>query len=509
MKMNSSYLRRWPVYSALGTFFCLAPFASAQQATPADNDRSVQDRDKSRDERASFNEFLNSHNEVAEQLRKDPSLANNDKFVKKHPALRDYLKDHPAVRNDLRNDAAGYMRQEDRSVRDNGMNRDRNREELARFNRFLDDHREAGEQLRRNPSLVNDRQFMNSHPEVQAYVQQHPGVRDAVRDDPDALRNDYSRRDNDANRTGADRDRRDNDADRNRTDADRDRDANSKNANSKDANSKNDADRDRRDNDADRAKSNDTDHDRDANRSNNDADRDRRDNDADRGRSSNRQARASFDQFLDNHRETAEQLRRDPSLANNQQFLKNHPELQSYLQSHPQVQRDLSNNPNAFMREESRYDNQTAANRGDRDQFASNRNPSDRDRNNFNANSNERSAINRDRDMGQSHAQSFGAFLGSHSEISEQLSSNPGLVKDRDYMKNHPELQSYLNDHPEVQHELMANPQTFVKSAQQFSTKTGTGTTTGTTGGMKASPSASPTTTTSPTTETKPATPKP
>ena len=63
-------------------------------------------------------------------------------------------------------------------------------------------------------------------------------------------------------------------------------------------------------------------------------------------------------------REAAEQLRKNPSLADNQQFLKEHPELQAYLQQHPAVQQELKNNPNAFMQEESRFD----------------RNDSDRDR---------------------------------------------------------------------------------------------------------------------------------
>jgi hypothetical protein len=42
-------------------------------------------------------------------------------------------------------------------------------------------------------------------------------------------------------------------------------------------------------------------------------------------------------------------------------------------------------------------------------------------------------------------------------------------------MANHPELKEYLNAHPEVRQELMANPQSFVASAQQFNnSKNGT-----------------------------------
>ena len=50
------------------------------------------------------------------------------------------------------------------------------RQELASFDSFLDSHPEMGEQLRRNPSLVDDREYVKNHPELQAYLQDHPGV---------------------------------------------------------------------------------------------------------------------------------------------------------------------------------------------------------------------------------------------------------------------------------------------------------------------------------------------
>jgi hypothetical protein len=80
-----------------------------------------------------------------------------------------------------------------------------------------------------------------------------------------------------------------------------------------------------------------------------------------------------------------------------------------------------------------------------------------------------------DRDA-TSHRQaaSFGEFLGGHSEISQRLSEDPSLVKNQEYLENHPDLKQYLSSHPDVSKELMANPQSFVKSAQQFSTTSNT-----------------------------------
>jgi hypothetical protein len=73
---------------------------------------------------------------------------------------------------------------------------------------------------------------------------------------------------------------------------------------------------------------------------------------------------------------------------------------------------------------------------------------------------------------------SFGEFLGNHSNVAQQLSKDPSLVKNQEYLENHPELKSYLNDHPDVRQRLMENPHTFIKSAQQYSHPTGTTTTT-------------------------------
>src|SRR5215831_329316 len=65
---------------------------------------------------------------------------------------------------------------------------------------------------------------------------------------------------------------------------------------------------------------------------------------------------ARFDQFLDNHPETAEQLRKNPSLVNNEEFVEKHPALQQYLQQNPGVREELSENPNRFMQQEQRFD---------------------------------------------------------------------------------------------------------------------------------------------------------
>jgi hypothetical protein len=360
MKQSHFHLKTWLTVSALTGFLCFGAPVNAQSAS-AQNTPVLQGDDATRQELANFNQFLDSHPETADQVRKDPSLVNNEDFLQHHPALQTYLQDHPAVRQQIKADPNAFMRQEARyEHRDDDRDRDIKRQELARFNQFLDTHRETAEQLRKDPSLVDNQEFVQNHPALQSYLREHPELSAQLKQDPNAFMHQEDRYD--------------------RSEDNRDRDI-------------------------------------------------------------NRQELARFNQFLDSHRETAEQLRKDPSLVDNQEFIKSHPALQTYLQDHPELREQIKSNPNAFMQQEARY----------------------------NRYENREDGMSRDA-VSHRQAASFGEFLGGHSEISQRLSEDPSLVKNQEYMENHPELQQYLSSHPDVKQELMANPQSFVKSAQQFST---------------------------------------
>ena len=354
----------------------IAPGVNAQSSSPSSQEsRTSPNSDITRQELARFDQFLDGHQEIAQQLRHDPSLVNDQNYVQGHPELQTFLQDHPGVREEIKENPNYFMRQENRYDRQEDAREDnRRREELARFDQFLDNHREVSEQLRRDPSLVKNQEFLQNHPALQSYLQDHPAIAEDLTRNPDAFMRQEERYDR-------------------REDA---RDDNNR-----------------------------------------------------------RQELARFDQFLDNHREVSEQLRRDPSLVKNQQFVQSHPALQAYLQDHQGVREQLYQNPNAFMQQEKTYESRE--------------------------NGMDRGGMNREQ-------YSFGQFLGSHSDISGQLSKDPSLLKNREYMSSHPELQAYMKTHPDAQSQMAKDPGSFLKASQQFSsTKTGTSTstTTGTTGTVK------------------------
>jgi hypothetical protein len=333
------------------TLLCLGTPAVARSIA-AQEDRPAQENDASRRDFAQFSQFLTSHPDVAEQLRRDPSLADNRDFLQNHPQLDTFLRDHPEVREDIRQNPNAFMQQEDRFDR-----------ERAEFNQFLDSHREIAEQVRRDPSLLDNRGFVQGHPELDSYLRFHPGIRDTVRQDPNAfMQPDYHF-----------------------APGPMDRDL------------------------------------------------------------------AQFNQFLENHREIAEQLRKDPSLADNQDFLHSHPPLET-LRDDPGVRDQLRRDPNAFMRQEDQFEHAHNQNWGGRDPL-------------------------------HQHMADFQGFLGGHSDIARDVWRDPSVVENREWVQNHPELDEYLNAHPDVRTDLMANPQSFVKGAQEEGVSgSGTGSGSGTTG---------------------------
>jgi phage-related protein len=169
----------------LATLFWFSLPAGAQTPVPQD---SPHDQDTTRAQYAAFDRFLDSHPEVAEQLRKDPALMKNDEFRENHPALREFLQQHPGIREEFAENPNAFMRQEQRfDRREDGRHGDATRAQLARMDQFLDGHPEIAEQLRKDPGLMKSDEFAKNHPALQELLQQHPGIREEFAENPNAF----------------------------------------------------------------------------------------------------------------------------------------------------------------------------------------------------------------------------------------------------------------------------------------------------------------------------------
>jgi hypothetical protein len=245
-----------PANPASNTNVTARPVGPTQGPYPPD--------DITRNDVAQMDRFLDDHREIAEQLRRDPSLINDQKWVAAHPALQDFLHNNPQIAQAFKADPNLFIHDAERyNQRD-----DISRRDVVEMNRFLDTHPEIAEQLRRDPRLVDNPQWVEAHPQLHEFLQSHPQLTAALRANPKEFMRDEYRYD----QTGKPY--------------------------------------------------------------------------ANGGRNGEL---SSFGEFLGVHSNVAADLKADPSLATNKEYLATHQDLDEYLKAHPGVNDQLTQNPQAVM----------------------------------------------------------------------------------------------------------------------------------------------------------------
>src|SRR6267154_2781619 len=387
--------------------------------------------DLTRQQVSTMDQFLDKNPNVDRDLRRNPGLVNNAGYLQQHPELQTFLNQHPNVKEEIAENPRYFMQRENRfdaqeqSRRGTNPNPDLTRREVAEMDQFLDSHPDVDKTLRANPWLVRNAEYLKEHPELQTFLNQHPGLKEESAETPKYLM--QREQQFDARERGRqDRDR----------DFDRDRDANAQ-------------------------RNRDFDRDREANR---DRDTSSTDRDMDRRRSADRDVSnrdvATVDDFLDRHQDIAKSLQKQPELINDQSYLKRHKDLSELLSEHPAVRQEVRANPSSFMRRE----NQFEARNMDRNRFDTDR--SDRDRGAVRER--DRNARDVDNDLSKKELQDMDHFLDKHKKIEKDLQKNPTLANDHDYLKHHKPLESFLSKNPRVGDELRQNPSTFMQKQQRL-----------------------------------------
>ncbi len=149
-----------------------------------------QDSDTTRPELANFDVFLDGHPDIAQQLKQNPSLVNSEEFLENHPALQQYLQNHPKVREELTENPRAFMKGEGRFDKLEAARGDNDiRGKLARFDGFLDSHPAIAQELASNPSLVNNEEYVENHPELQQFLKAHTEIQEELKENPRAFMN--------------------------------------------------------------------------------------------------------------------------------------------------------------------------------------------------------------------------------------------------------------------------------------------------------------------------------
>jgi len=138
--------------------------------------------------------------------------------------------------------------------------------------------------------------------------------------------------------------------------------------------------------------------------------------------------RREIDNFMVNRPDVAKELQQNPSLINNPQWLAQHPEVQHFMSTHPNVQKMAAEHPDWGAKQiQHSVDKQM------------------------------------DRGVGRTDE-----FLENHPKVAQELANNPKLIDNKEYLAQHPQLNSYLNTHPEIKNQWQAHPVTFSKAAENY-----------------------------------------
>ena len=141
-------------------------------------------RDITRQELQNLDNFLDTHPNIEQDLKKNPKLLNDPSYLAAHPELKQFLDTHPGVRAEA-SEKPGVLMNRERRFENSG--RDIPAAEVQSFDNFLDNHSSIERELRKDPSLANNADYLAKHPELKTYLDQHPLIRQELTKHPRAV----------------------------------------------------------------------------------------------------------------------------------------------------------------------------------------------------------------------------------------------------------------------------------------------------------------------------------
>jgi len=129
-----------------------------------------------------FDNFMQTHPDVAKEVQSNPSLLSNSQYLSEHPELQTFMNNHPNLAKAAQTNPQRLM-SVDQKFRQSGMAVDRT--QVKSYDDFMHSHPQVAEQLRKDPSLANNPQFIQSHPQYEQYLKEHPGIRTDLEKHPE------------------------------------------------------------------------------------------------------------------------------------------------------------------------------------------------------------------------------------------------------------------------------------------------------------------------------------
>src|SRR6266545_4426023 len=168
-----------------------APLVAAYDDNPGDEREERQPAAARMSERdlQKFDAFLDAHDETAQELYRDPNLVKNERFLRGHADLSDWLDNYPEAAAAIQADPRAAIWHERTTER--GEREERrpaatqvSERDLSSFEDYLNTHDETAQLLYQDPELINDRRFVRNHDALHDWLEAHPDAAAAIQANP-------------------------------------------------------------------------------------------------------------------------------------------------------------------------------------------------------------------------------------------------------------------------------------------------------------------------------------
>lgn len=405
-----------------------------QSQTSAQQHNSTQQQippatDATREDLANFGQFLANHPILERELESNPSLLNDSNYVQSEPDLQIFLTHHPNVKSELDRDPGYFERHKEmntanRSGLSNGSG-PLDSTDTQKMDQFLNAHHDVAEQLKENPALIDDSTFLIQHPDLKTFLNENPRVWEEVARNPRYLTQHETsppgtpeHHDSPKPNPVATSYVASNPPPSHSPSAGAELPSNS--ATSYSSSRMNPG-------------STPPSYAARSSPSSGPASLPTRSNSA-----VSAEDVARMNQFLEDHRDIAKQLEKNPLLVTDHKYLDKHKDLRRFFDQNVRLREVFADNPQYF----------TARNGNPRSAGSFGTAPS---------------TELTDRDLAEMER-----FLQQHKDIANQLRTNSWMGKESQYLQHHKDLRRFFDEHPHVQEEFDENPGAFMRRQAEF-----------------------------------------
>ncbi|HEY6293143.1 MAG TPA: hypothetical protein VI455_16450 [Terriglobia bacterium] len=133
-----------------------------------------------------FDNFMQTHPDTAKEIQSNPSLLGNSQYLSQHPELQTFMNNHPNLAKAGASNPQRLM-SVDQKFRQSGMAVDQT--QTKSYDDFMHSHPQVAEQVKKDPSLANNAEFIQSHPQYEQYLKDHPDIKTDLQQHPEHFLN--------------------------------------------------------------------------------------------------------------------------------------------------------------------------------------------------------------------------------------------------------------------------------------------------------------------------------